>query len=259
MQYIRRASARSVSARPRRWAVPVGGREPGMRVALTNSRSWSTSRRGRQAWPRHRDFQGARDPPHAPAPERLYANTRAEIGDIEKAMDRDKFLEADEPRIRHHRRGFDKRPEAARATPPGGQQHASFRPSGADEQSWGIYCGSRWARIAHRSRSRRAHSSSATAKVLNDQRIHIVKGTIVSVEPWQPPQRTTQVIDWSGFTVLPGYRPPYTRRRGFGQSRNQPNSSSNARWRDISRARKRREPCFALASPPCAMSASTVA
>jgi imidazolonepropionase-like amidohydrolase len=43
----------------------------------------------------------------------------------------------------------------------------------------------------------------ASAKVLTDQRIHIVDGKIVSIAPWKASDGPA-AVDWSGFTVLPG-------------------------------------------------------
>lgn len=44
----------------------------------------------------------------------------------------------------------------------------------------------------------------ATATVLSDQRIRVANGRIVSVAPWQAGANDAAVVDWSGFTVLPG-------------------------------------------------------
>jgi imidazolonepropionase-like amidohydrolase len=44
----------------------------------------------------------------------------------------------------------------------------------------------------------------ATATVLTDQRIRIVDGRIASVGPWRASANDGGVVDWSGFTVLPG-------------------------------------------------------
>ena len=44
----------------------------------------------------------------------------------------------------------------------------------------------------------------AIAAVLTDQRIRIVDGRIVSVAPWRASANDSAVVDWSGFTVLPG-------------------------------------------------------
>ena len=44
----------------------------------------------------------------------------------------------------------------------------------------------------------------ATATVLTDQRIRIANGRIVSVAPWRAGANDGAVVDWSGFTVLPG-------------------------------------------------------
>jgi imidazolonepropionase-like amidohydrolase len=43
----------------------------------------------------------------------------------------------------------------------------------------------------------------ASAKVLSDQRIHIVDGKIVSVAPWRDADGAA-TVDWSTYTVLPG-------------------------------------------------------
>ena len=43
----------------------------------------------------------------------------------------------------------------------------------------------------------------AAAKVLTDQRIHIVDGKIASVAPWRDADGAA-TVDWSGYTVLPG-------------------------------------------------------
>ena len=43
----------------------------------------------------------------------------------------------------------------------------------------------------------------AGAKVLTDQRIHIVDGKIASVTPWRDSDGPA-AVDWSRFTVLPG-------------------------------------------------------
>src|SRR3546814_11522358 len=44
----------------------------------------------------------------------------------------------------------------------------------------------------------------AAATVLTDQRIRIADGKIVSVAPWQASANDGAVVDWSGYTVLPG-------------------------------------------------------
>ena len=44
----------------------------------------------------------------------------------------------------------------------------------------------------------------ATAAVLSDQRIRIVDGRITSVAPWRASANDSAVVDWSGYTVLPG-------------------------------------------------------
>lgn len=44
----------------------------------------------------------------------------------------------------------------------------------------------------------------ASGQVLSDRRIRIVDGRIAAVEPWQATAMDAEVVDWSGFTVLPG-------------------------------------------------------
>ena len=44
----------------------------------------------------------------------------------------------------------------------------------------------------------------ASGRVLADRRIRIVDGRIAAVEPWQATANDAAVVDWSGFTVLPG-------------------------------------------------------
>ena len=44
----------------------------------------------------------------------------------------------------------------------------------------------------------------STGRVLPDQRIRIANGRIVSVTPWTTAADGGAVVDWSGFTVLPG-------------------------------------------------------
>jgi imidazolonepropionase-like amidohydrolase len=43
-----------------------------------------------------------------------------------------------------------------------------------------------------------------SGKVLTEQRVRIVDGKIVSVGPWSDRPAASAVIDWSGYTVLPG-------------------------------------------------------
>ena len=43
-----------------------------------------------------------------------------------------------------------------------------------------------------------------SGKVLTEQRVRIVDGKIVSVGPWSDGPAASAVIDWSGYTVLPG-------------------------------------------------------
>ncbi|HUE78899.1 MAG TPA: amidohydrolase family protein [Sphingomicrobium sp.] len=59
----------------------------------------------------------------------------------------------------------------------------------------------------------------ASAAVLSDQRIRIVDGRIASVSPWRPSPNDRDIVDWSGFTVLPGLIDLHTHvADGFGQS-----------------------------------------
>jgi imidazolonepropionase-like amidohydrolase len=59
----------------------------------------------------------------------------------------------------------------------------------------------------------------ASGTVLTDQRIRIANGKIVSVTPWLAGAGTGAVVDWSGFTVLPGLIDLHTHvADGFGQS-----------------------------------------
>ncbi|MXO71105.1 Xaa-Pro dipeptidase [Alteraurantiacibacter buctensis] len=57
-------------------------------------------------------------------------------------------------------------------------------------------------------------------RVLTDQRIVIEDERIVAVEPWSPPGPGSQVIDWSGMTVLPGLIDAHTHLADWGQSNN---------------------------------------
>ena len=44
----------------------------------------------------------------------------------------------------------------------------------------------------------------ASGQVLADRRIRIVDGRIASIAPWRGAQQNAAIVDWSGFTVLPG-------------------------------------------------------
>ena len=58
-----------------------------------------------------------------------------------------------------------------------------------------------------------------TATVLTDQRIRIVDGRIASVTPWQTSPSDRIVVDWFGYTVLPGLIDLHTHvADGIGQS-----------------------------------------
>jgi imidazolonepropionase-like amidohydrolase len=56
-------------------------------------------------------------------------------------------------------------------------------------------------------------------EALADRRVTIVDGKIAAVEPWSPPPAGAAVLDWSGFTVLPGLIDLHTHLAdGFGQT-----------------------------------------
>lgn len=57
-------------------------------------------------------------------------------------------------------------------------------------------------------------------RVLVDQRITIDDERILAVEPWTAPPAGSQVIDWSGMTVLPGLIDAHTHLADWGQSNN---------------------------------------
>lgn len=57
-------------------------------------------------------------------------------------------------------------------------------------------------------------------RVLRDQLIRIEGERIVSIEPWQGAPGDGEVLDWSGFTVLPGLIDAHTHLADWGQSNN---------------------------------------
>lgn len=56
--------------------------------------------------------------------------------------------------------------------------------------------------------------------VLTDRLIRIDGDRIVSVAPWSPPPEGATLIDWSGYTVLPGLIDMHTHLADLGQSEN---------------------------------------
>ena len=57
-------------------------------------------------------------------------------------------------------------------------------------------------------------------EVLEDRLIRIDDGRITAVEPYAPPPAGAQVVDWSGYTVLPGLIDAHTHLADWGQSNN---------------------------------------
>ena len=99
MQYIKpRVSTVCIGQAASMGSFLLAAGEPGMRIALPNARIMvhQPSRRRARHGLGHRD-PGARDPAHAQADERSLRQVhRQDADEIEKAMDRDTFLEADE-------------------------------------------------------------------------------------------------------------------------------------------------------------------
>jgi imidazolonepropionase-like amidohydrolase len=57
-------------------------------------------------------------------------------------------------------------------------------------------------------------------KVLSDRLIRIEDGRIAAVTPYAPPPEGVAVLDWSGFTVLPGLIDMHTHLSDWGQTNN---------------------------------------
>lgn len=59
-----------------------------------------------------------------------------------------------------------------------------------------------------------------SGKVLSDRLIRIEDGRIATVTPYAPPPEGATVLDWSGFTVLPGLIDMHTHLSDWGQTNN---------------------------------------
>lgn len=59
-----------------------------------------------------------------------------------------------------------------------------------------------------------------SGKVLSDRLIRIEDGRIAAVTPYAPPPEGAAVLDWSGFTVLPGLIDMHTHLSDWGQTNN---------------------------------------
>jgi imidazolonepropionase-like amidohydrolase len=59
-----------------------------------------------------------------------------------------------------------------------------------------------------------------SGKVLSDRLIRIEEGRIAAVTPYAPPPEGAAVLDWSGFTVLPGLIDVHTHLSDWGQTNN---------------------------------------
>lgn len=55
-------------------------------------------------------------------------------------------------------------------------------------------------------------------RVLSDQRIRIEGDRVAAVEPWSAPPASSEIIDWSGMTVLPGLIDMHTHLADFADS-----------------------------------------
>ncbi|WP_300539086.1 amidohydrolase family protein [Sphingosinicella sp.] len=59
-----------------------------------------------------------------------------------------------------------------------------------------------------------------SGKVLADRLIRIEDGRVVAVTPYAPPPEGAKMLDWSGFTVLPGLIDMHTHLSDWGQTNN---------------------------------------